>query len=149
MLLLKTFADESQSSRIASDDFKISLNATAQSKRTYATFVLNDADMLHALPFFKVNPEIRPLLDRMGVTEATIEHLLGCFVCIITKDENVNLTRHRINQFIQDETGHLMENSLMFARDNITDVPGQVYDIARQLHHHRENVNNLSSPDCL
>ena len=101
-LLLRTFADESKSSEITSDDFKKSLLATADSKRDYAMFLLNDADMLQVLPFMKVNPKLRPLLDNIGVTEASVQHLLDGLAYIISKDLNVNETRTSIQAFLQD-----------------------------------------------
>lgn len=106
MLLLKTFADENESAKITSDDFKKSLLAPAKAKADYALFVLNDADMMQFLPFYKVNKELRPLLNEMGVTEAMIEHLLDGFANVITEGINVNETRTCVSQILDEITSY-------------------------------------------
>ena len=54
-ILLTTFADKKESSKITSEDFKKSLLSTAKSKFSFAAFFLKDADMLQALPFYRIN----------------------------------------------------------------------------------------------
>ena len=132
-LLLRTFADESKSSTIISDDFKKSLLADADKKREFALYVLNDASMLQALPFMKVNPKLPPLIDSIDVTEATVQHLLDGFAYIISKDMNVNETRTCVQELLQnyDDAGGVPETQFVEAANDIT--IGWTYDIVNAL----------------
>lgn len=135
LLLLRTFADESKSSEISSDVFQKSLLVTAEKKKGFAVFMLNDADMLQVLPFLKVNPKLRPLLDGIAVAEASVQHLLDGFADIISKDLNVNETRISIQRFLQnfDDTGNASETDTKFAKaaDDRNMAVDWTYDIAR------------------
>jgi hypothetical protein len=108
---------------------------TAEKKKGFAVFMLNDADMLQVLPFLKVNPKLRPLLDGIAVAEASVQHLLDGFADIISKDLNVNETRISIQRFLQnfDDTGNASETDTKFAKaaDDRNMAVDWTYDIAR------------------
>lgn len=102
MLLLRTFADENESSRITSDDARKTFLSTAKKKRQFAAFVLNDADMLRFLPFLRVNEKLRSVLEMATVTEAMIYHLLDGFSNAITKGIHVNMTRNIVSYILSE-----------------------------------------------
>jgi len=134
-LLLETFANESEGSKVTTGEFKKSLLSSADSKKAFAVFALNDADMMQGLPFMKVNEKLRPMLDSLGVTEASIKHLLDGFTYVIKNNYNVIETRTSVKAFIQDnldEKGMLPESE---PHPNVrVDVTiGWTYDIAYQL----------------
>lgn len=144
-LLLRTFADEKESSKITSDDFKQSLLATAHSKQQFAVFTLNDADMLQALPFMKVNKKLRPLLARMSITEACIEHLLDSFAYAITKNYNVSETRSAIKAFLQDvlDAGGTVVESDSDVNTTPDAMLGWTYDIQHKLEQYRHALDEI------
>lgn len=102
MLLLQTFVNEKESSKIMTDDFKKSYLAKARSKLSFATFALNDADMWQRLPFMRINKDLRPALDQTACTEAMIDHLREGFSTVLTKNINVNETRTSVSQFLDE-----------------------------------------------
>jgi hypothetical protein len=146
-LLLRTFVDEAESSKFSDDSFKKSLLSTAESKRAFALYVLNDADRLQVLPIFRVNEELRSLLDRMGITEASIEHLCDGLADVITKEYNVNEARTSIQAFVEDvlDAGNAVLDgpTVGIATEDFT--VGWAYEIARHLEQHRQALDKLEA----
>lgn len=147
-LLLRTFADESESSKITSDDFKKSLFSDADSKRQFAVFALNDANMMQRLPFYKVNKELPQLVDDAGVTEAGIDHLLEGFLDVITENRNVNETRTSVALFIDEleSPGFRMAESEFNPKTMTTDVTlGSTYEIAHEIEQLLDALDKMES----
>jgi len=147
VLLLKTFADEQQSSKITSEEFQKSLLSLAHKKRSFAVFLLNDADMLQCLPFMKVNPDLRPLLDSLAVIEASIYHLLNGFATVISEDRAVNDVRTSVQAFVQDV---LVEGAKLSDERPYSDFPFDItvhwtYDIAYELSRAGDFVDRIES----
>ena len=144
-LLLETFADEKKSTQFKSDDFKKSLLSAADKKRNFAVFVLNDADMLKILPLMRVNEKLRPLLDSLNVTEASISHLADGFAYIIENDYNVNETRTAVRALLQDvlDVGGDVTKSHLSHSTSKDLVVGSVYSIARQLEKEKRALDEM------
>ena len=148
MLLLRTFSDENGSSTITNEDFKKSLLSTAKSKSNLAHFFLNDADMWQALPFYRVNKGLRPLMDSINVTEASIQHLLDGFADIIRDDYNVNEIRTSIEAFVQDVlgAGSMVLNAPQSEGTALADIMlGWAYVIAQRLEQHRLALDTMEA----
>lgn len=146
MELLHVFADENESSKITSDNFKSTIMSPVKEKRDYAVFVLNDADMLQFLPFFKVNKELRPLIDSAAVEEATIRHLIDGFSEIITNDVNVNETRTAITMILDelDASGGKLLESQPDASVKSDVTVATIYGIVRQLNVLEKRIDKIA-----
>ena len=85
--LLSDISKEDGLQKLNNHKFRTAVGEDVAKKRRVAFYLLKDASKLLQLPFYKVDPRLKPLLEDMFVTEALLLQLLELGASMATSSE--------------------------------------------------------------
>lgn len=122
-LLRTMLSDDADRQKIVTDDYRTEFLQSVSNTRRMAMFLVKDASRLKALPFHRVNEDLKPLIEDMTVDESLLGYLLDYAVdCIRAEPELDSGARVEVEQILSS-----LEEQILSSLEESPDI-GDIQD---------------------